>query len=67
MNTRKILNDDAPAPQAPVQPDIDDCCRSGCVPCVFDLYEEAVERYRIELKAWELRRSFYLTRSHDKK
>ena len=44
-----------PAPQPPRRPDIDDCCRSGCVPCVFDLYEEALERYRIELKAWQER------------
>jgi hypothetical protein len=64
---RKILNDDAPAPQPPVRPDLDDCCRSGCIPCVFDLYEEAMERYKIELKAWELRRSVSLSRTHDKK
>jgi hypothetical protein len=63
----KIRNDDAPAPQPPRRPDLDDCCRSGCVPCVFDLYEAALERYRLQLKAWELRRSFSLTRNHDTK
>ena len=46
-----------PIPRPPVQPDLDECCRSGCVPCVFDLYEEAMERYRIELAAWEARRA----------
>ena len=46
---------DDPAPQPPQRPDSDDCCRSGCVPCVFDLYAEAMERYRIELKAWQRR------------
>lgn len=46
---------DDPAPEPPRRPDIDECCRSGCVPCVFDLYEESMERYRIELKAWQQR------------
>jgi hypothetical protein len=46
-----------PAPQPPVRPDIADCCRSGCTPCVFDLYEEALERYRTELKAWQERQA----------
>ena len=27
------------------------------MPCVFDLYEEAMDRYRAQLKAWEKRRS----------
>lgn len=40
-------------PVPPVQPDLDDCCRSGCVPCVFDLYEDALARYERELAAWE--------------
>ncbi|MFC3109563.1 oxidoreductase-like domain-containing protein [Undibacterium arcticum] len=47
-------NDD-PAPTAPIRPDVDDCCNSGCQCCVFDRYEEAMERYRAELKAWESR------------
>lgn len=43
----------APRPTPPVQPALEDCCRSGCTPCVFDLYEEALERYERALAAWE--------------
>lgn len=49
------LEPDDPAPVPPVQPDIDDCCRSGCTPCVFDLYEDAMDRYRAALNAWQAR------------
>jgi len=43
----------SPRPVPPVQPELEDCCRSGCSPCVFDLYEEALERYERELAAWK--------------
>jgi hypothetical protein len=46
---------DDPMPVEPVQPGLDDCCRSGCTPCVFDLYEDAMDRYRAELKKWKAR------------
>ena len=42
-----------PRPQPPVQPDLEDCCRSGCSPCVFDLYEEALARYEEALARYE--------------
>jgi hypothetical protein len=44
-----------PPPEAPVRPDNDDCCRSGCTPCVFDLHAQAVERYLAELRDWRIR------------
>ncbi|NPT35601.1 hypothetical protein GNZ11_13915 [Paraburkholderia xenovorans] len=47
--------EDDPQPAPPVQPDLDDCCHSGCNPCVFDRYDEALERYRTALAAWQVR------------
>ncbi|MET1082476.1 MAG: oxidoreductase-like domain-containing protein [Burkholderiales bacterium] len=51
---KRPSNTESP-PVPPTRPDLDECCHSGCNPCVFDLYAEAVERYRIELQAWEER------------
>jgi hypothetical protein len=44
-----------PRPQPPTEPALEDCCRSGCNPCVFDLYEQALERYEAALAAWRAR------------
>ena len=54
-----------PMPTAPVRPDVEDCCRSGCDPCVFDLHAKAVERHRIELAAWRLRHAHDLPEGID--
>ena len=54
---------DDPQPQPPVQPDLDDCCHSGCNPCVFDLYDDALERYQIALAEWRARHSAQMGRS----
>lgn len=51
MPAKPIINDPAPTP--PVRPDLDDCCASGCNPCIFDLYEEEMSRYRSQLQRWE--------------
>jgi len=47
--------DDDPRPQPPKRPDLDDCCHSGCDPCIFDLYDQEMDRYRAALAAWEAR------------
>jgi hypothetical protein len=36
-----------------VEPALEDCCRSGCTPCIFDLYADALERYEKALAEWE--------------
>ena len=41
----------------PRQPELGECCASGCVPCVFDLYEDAMERYRAQHHAWKTRQA----------
>ncbi|HEU5435513.1 MAG TPA: oxidoreductase-like domain-containing protein [Telluria sp.] len=53
MASRDAEND--PRPQPPVQPQLEDCCGSGCVVCVFDAYEMAKERYLARLGAWRTR------------
>jgi oxidoreductase family protein len=49
-------SDDDPPPIPPTRPEQEDCCRGGCECCVFDLYEEAREKYDAALRAWEERR-----------
>jgi hypothetical protein len=36
----------AQSPERPMKPSADECCGSGCKPCVMDLYRE-------ELKVWK--------------
>jgi len=54
-----------PAPTPPLPPSLEDCCRSGCAPCVFDLHEDAMERYRVRLQAWRLRHPGLDPSAHD--
>ncbi|WP_449428114.1 oxidoreductase-like domain-containing protein [Rhodanobacter umsongensis] len=46
---------DDPPPSPPVEPAAADCCGEGCARCVFDVYEEALERYQVALAAWRTR------------
>lgn len=46
---------DDPRPRAPAEPDPTECCGEGCVPCVYDRYEAALERYRAALADWQAR------------
>ncbi|HWU75162.1 MAG TPA: oxidoreductase-like domain-containing protein [Rhodanobacter sp.] len=44
-----------PEPTPPPEPDAADCCGEGCVRCVYDIHDEAMERYRMALEAWRSR------------
>jgi len=49
------MHGDDPPPRRPSEPDPEECCGEGCVPCVYDRYDEALERYREALSAWRAR------------
>ncbi|MCH8505607.1 MAG: oxidoreductase-like domain-containing protein [Ectothiorhodospiraceae bacterium] len=38
-------------PPRPTPPEPDECCGGGCIPCVYDLYEEALERWERKVAA----------------
>lgn len=44
-----------PKPLPPREPALEECCGSGCDPCVFDRYQDALERYEEALAAWRRR------------
>lgn len=44
-----------PRPQPPVAPEALDCCGEGCVRCIYDYYEDALEAYRVALAEWRVR------------
>jgi len=46
-----------PRPVPPIRPNREDCCRGSCDPCIFDIYNEALDRFRSELHAWEQRQA----------
>ena len=43
-----------PTPR-PAQPDFELCCGNGCDPCIFDLHELEMDKYRQALRAWRAR------------
>jgi len=51
------VEDDDPRPVPPERPDREDCCKGDCNPCIFDVYEDALDRYRSDLRAWEERQA----------
>lgn len=44
-----------PRPLPPREPEPGECCQSGCEPCVYDRYWEALDRYERALREWLLR------------
>ncbi|MGE8641143.1 MAG: oxidoreductase-like domain-containing protein [Achromobacter sp.] len=55
MSTTTLPEDNDPQPIPPERPAPEECCNSGCIPCVYDRYDEAMEAYREALKAWRAR------------
>lgn len=49
------ITKDDPPPTPPIEPALEDCCQSGCNPCIFDIYQDALERYRLALQKWQAR------------
>lgn len=39
-------------PVEPRKPEPHECCGTGCIPCVMDLYDEDLQQYEQELAAW---------------
>ncbi|WP_348944719.1 oxidoreductase-like domain-containing protein [Chitinibacter sp. FCG-7] len=46
-----------PEPQAPIEPPLEACCTSGCVPCIFDDYAEQMNEHRVAHMAWKARQA----------
>jgi len=44
-----------PMPQPPPQPALEACCGNGCDPCILDLYDLEMDKYRQALRAWRQR------------
>jgi hypothetical protein len=37
-------------PEPPQEPHPDECCGRGCCPCVFDYYQNALERWKAAVR-----------------
>lgn len=42
--------DEHDLPPRPQPPAPDDCCRSNCTPCVFEVYDRELERWEREVE-----------------
>ncbi|MDH4149150.1 MAG: oxidoreductase-like domain-containing protein [Betaproteobacteria bacterium] len=49
-----------PKPVPPAAPAPSECCESGCDPCVYDRYWEALTNYERALQEWESRQTAVL-------
>lgn len=52
------LHKEVVLPPPPIAPEPEDCCGSGCVPCVLDIYEQEVAIWKRQCEA--------ITRGEDK-
>lgn len=49
---RPLADAPDPRPVPPREPALNECCKGGCEPCVFDRYYEARERHHDALQDW---------------
>lgn len=47
--------DTDPMPLPPPPADFDACCGNGCEPCILELHDLEMDRYRQALRAWQAR------------
>jgi hypothetical protein len=57
MDTHPDDSDTISAPIAPTPPEAGECCQSGCEPCVYDRYWDALDSYEKKLAEWREKRS----------
>ncbi|MEQ1775197.1 MAG: oxidoreductase-like domain-containing protein [Burkholderiales bacterium] len=48
---------DDPKPVAPDPDNYSGCCDSGCTPCIYDRYWEAMAQYEKALAEWQSRQA----------
>jgi hypothetical protein len=61
QNPAAVQPDNDPEPVPPREPDLEECCGSGCEPCVFNRYADALDRNEAARAAWQARRGCQLT------
>ena len=47
------MSNSSSKPSPPHPPESHECCGTGCIPCVMDIYEEARWEYEMALKKWQ--------------
>ncbi|KYQ89732.1 hypothetical protein DLAC_09700 [Tieghemostelium lacteum] len=52
-------------PKPPLPPEPDECCGSGCIRCVYDLYEEQMEKYEFLKSQIEMRNNLKLLKFNE--
>ncbi len=55
MSVQAAAPADDPRPVMPREPEDGACCQSGCDPCVYDCYWEALNRYEQAVADWKIR------------
>jgi|GEM_PF-108566 len=47
-----VMSTTSTKPVPPREPEPQECCGTGCIPCVMDIYEEELWEYERSLKQW---------------